>query len=86
MTVAEEYLNPNRRAEELAGMKTSQGKPQGNVDIGMRCLAIVVFLTLIFVGTYFAKIRNPPQILLGYVIGGIGFGLGRRLWRARKGE
>lgn len=64
----------------------SQGVAQGGFDMGMRCLAVIVFLTFVFAGTYFAKVRNPPQILLGYILGGIGFALGRKFWKIKGGK
>jgi len=51
----------------------------------MRVAAVVVFLAFIFAGTYFARVSQSPKVLLGFILGCIGFGLGRTLWRSGNG-
>lgn len=55
------------------------GLSKGNV--GFKILAVVVFLLLIFVGTYFVSVAKPPIPILGYIIGALAFIVSPKIWR-----
>ena len=48
-----------------------------------KVLAIVVFLSGLFAGTYFAKVAHTPNYFLGCVIFAAAFGLSKILWNVK---
>jgi hypothetical protein len=52
-------------------------------NVGFKILAAVVFLLLIFVGTYFVSVANPPIPILGYIIGALAFIVAPKIWRGK---
>ena len=50
--------------------------------VSARVLGVVLFIVLILLGTYLAKIAG--HILLGYIVGFAGLGLLRVLWHIRR--
>ena len=51
-------------------------------SVGARVLGVILFIALILLGTYLAKIAG--HILLGYIVGFAGLGLLRVLWHVRR--
>ena len=48
-----------------------------------KVLAIVVFLSGLFAGTYFAKVAHTPNYFLGCVIFAVAFGISKILWNVK---
>ena len=91
MSPAEEYLKGGPAEVETFTARQMPRKNQCDnssknvsANIGLRVLAIFVFLALVFTGTYFARVSSRPCPILGFIIAGIGFELGRRIWRMSK--
>lgn len=64
-----------------AGAAADGPRPSAAAKVGLRVLAVVVFLLLFFVATYFAKVARPPIPALGFVVGALAFIVGGALWR-----
>lgn len=89
MTEAERILRDKDRAGGVAEDTRSIAAKQevaasGRISPGARVAAVAVFIVLILLGTYFAKVARPPQTLLGTIIGVAAYGLARVLWNIKK--
>lgn len=54
--------------------------PHHDGSVVAKAVAVVVFLALILIGTYFARISGPA--ILGYIIGAAAFIIAPMIWRA----
>jgi len=92
MTEAEKFFSGNGQTVAREGALAA-GEPKAGVgerrpteasqfSMGARVLGIVLFIALILLGTYLAKIAG--HILLGYIVGAAAFGVLRVLWRVGK--
>ena len=50
--------------------------------MGARILGVILFVLMILLGTYLARMSG--HVLLGYIVGAAGFGLLGILWRIRR--
>lgn len=92
MTEAEKFFSGNGQTvaregalatgESKAGVRERQPTEASQFSMGARVLGIVLFIVLILLGTYLAKIAG--HILLGYIVGAAAFGVLRVLWRVGK--
>ncbi len=87
MTEAEKYFENVGKAaptERDAAPQTVEAQVEQNVEysVGARVLGVVLFIVLILLGTYLAKIAG--HVLLGYIVGFAGLGLLRVLWRVKR--
>ena len=87
MTEAEKYFANGGKAaptgiDVVSQTENAQVEQKVEYSVGARVLGIVIFILLILLGTYLAKIAG--HILLGYIAGFAGLGLLRVLWRIRK--
>ena len=64
--------------DEIAVSPSSVLKSKGSV--GAKIVAVVVFLILILIGTYFARVSGPA--ILGYVIGAMAFIIAPKIWKS----
>jgi hypothetical protein len=87
MTEAEKYFDNGGKAaptESDVAPKPVETRVEQKIEysIGARVLGVVLFIALILLGTYLAKIAG--HILLGYIAGFAGLGLLRVLWHIRR--
>ncbi|MBR4354231.1 MAG: hypothetical protein IKP97_02910 [Kiritimatiellae bacterium] len=87
MTEAEKYFENGGKAApteiDVASQTVNvQAGQKVEYSVGARVLGVVLFIALILLGTYLAKIAG--HILLGYIAGFAGLGLLRVLWRVRR--
>ena len=84
MTEAEKFFSgkeqPLSSAEHVATGGTAVESQQ--FSMGMRILGVVLFIVLILLGTYLAKIAG--HILFGFIVGAGAFSILRVLWWVRK--
>ena len=66
-----------RDVEEIG----DESRPGIAAKVGLRILAVVVFLLLFFVATSLAKVARPPSPVLGSIVAVIAFTVGGALWR-----
>lgn len=72
---------PNVMGNGAERSAAERSHPSTVAKVGFRVLAVVVFLLLFFVATYFAKVARPPIPVLGFVVGALAFIVGGGLWR-----
>lgn len=87
MTEAEKYFENGGSAASTVGNAApcngaARVEQKVEYSVGARVLGVVLFIVLILLGTYLAKIAG--HILLGYIIGFAGLGLLRVLWHIRR--
>lgn len=87
MTEAEKYFENGGSAASTVGNAApcngaARVEQKVEYSVGARVLGVVLFIVLILLGTYLAKIAG--HILLGYIVGFAGLGLLRVLWHIRR--
>ena len=69
------------------GPTSSNHKQEGARSGGMnKVIAVVVFLVLIFMGTYFAKVSQggAGSVFIGYTLGAAAFIVAPMIWKSKK--
>lgn len=80
---AERYLNESQSYNASdTGVTSTITTVHANGRIVCKVLAVVVFIVLILIGTYFARISGPA--LLGYIIGAAAFIIAPWIWNSRR--
>ena len=87
MTEAEKYFENGGKdlpADGDAAPRNVDSRVAQKVEysVGARVLGVVLFIALILLGTYLAKIAG--YVLPGYIVGFAGLGLLRVLWHVRR--
>ena len=84
MTEAERFLEKRDEAPcDVENHDTRIPSPEKyKFSTGARILGVILFVLLVLLGTWLAKIEG--HVLLGYIAGFAGFGLIRILWYVRK--
>jgi hypothetical protein len=81
-TPAELYLNGCDEAKEVSQCQKRDDFPSVSSFDGFKIGAVLVFVLLILIGTYFAKVANTPFV--GFAIGAVAFIVAPQIWRMGK--
>ena len=74
-------MNPQNSDAEVSPRQAGVSPmPHHGGSVVAKVVAVVVFLALILIGTYFARISGPA--ILGYIIGAAAFIVAPMIWRA----
>ena len=77
---AEQFLRKPAAIDCVRAKRNVPESRERSGNIGFKVLAVVVFVALILIGTYFARMSGPA--ILGYIIGAAAFIIAPKIWNA----
>ena len=77
---AEQFLQKPAAIDCVGTKRNVPESRERSGNVGFKALAVIVFIVLILIGTYFARISGPA--FLGYIIGAAAFIIAPKIWNA----
>ena len=81
MSPAERYLTESQSDDNKVQTPIAVPDRRIDGDITFKVIAVAVFVMLILIGTYLARVSGPP--LLGYIIGASAFIISPLIWNLK---